>query len=571
VLGLAVALLLYGAVRLLSAKVDVFPEFAPPQVSIQAEAPGFAPEQVEVLVTRPIEEAVNGVAGIAMVRSQSIQGLAVITAVLAPGADIFRARQALAERLVEAAPRLPASIPPPVLSPLTSSSSTVLVVGLTSTSRTLMEQRTLFDWTVRPRLLAVPGVAKVAAFGGEERQLQVQFDPVRMRAHGVGVTELVDAARRATGLRGAGVLDDENQRVVVRLDGQSLTPAALGAVVLRGSGTPLRIRDVATVAEAAATRVGDGAVNGRRGIVAVVSAQLGANTKVVAGDVERALESLRPALEAQGLEVHPALFRPATFIDLALRNIVTSLLVGAALVAVVLFLFLADVRSALISLTAIPLSLLAATVVLELLGFSINTLTLGGLAIALGEVVDDAIIDVENITRRLRLSAEARDGRATGDLIVDASLEVRGSVVYATFVVALVFLPVLGLTGVQGALFRPLALAYVLATLASLVVAISVTPALAVLLLRDPGRARHESRLLGWLKRWYAGLLARILARPWEVLAGAAALVVAALATLPFFGATFLPEFREGHYVVHMSAVPGTSLEESMRLGEVVT
>ncbi len=572
VVGLAGALVVYGASRLVQAPLDVFPEFAPPQVSIQTEAPGFAAEEVEVLVTKPIEDVINGVAGIATVRSQSIQGLSVITAVLAPGTDIFRARQALAERLVEAVPRLPATVPPPVISPLTSSSSTVLVVGFTSRTRSLLEQRTVVDWVVKPRLLATPGVAKVAAFGGEVRQLQVQLDPRRLRARGVSLVEATEAARRATGVRGGGVLDDANQRIVVRAEGQSLTPEALGAVVLRERhGAILRLRDVATVREAGAPRFGEGSVNGERGIVVVVSAQLGGNTKVVAQQVERALDALRPALEKQGITLHPELFRPATFIDLALRNIVTSLLLGAVLVAAILLLFLADARSAAISLTAIPLSLLSATLLLELFGFSINTLTLGGLAIALGEVVDDAIIDVENIARRLRLAGEGLAGRAVGEVVVEASLEVRGSVVYATFVVALVFLPVLALSGVQGALFRPLALAYVFATLASLLVALTVTPALALLLLHRRTEGSHESVVLRGLKTGYRRLLAVLLARPGAVAAGTALIALGAVATLPVFGVTFLPEFREGHYLIHMSAVPGTSLDESLRLGDIVT
>lgn len=571
ILGLAVVLVVYGTSRLIAAPLDVFPEFAPPQVSIQTEAPGFAPEQVEILVTKPIEDVINGVAGIAIVRSQSIQGLSVITAVLAPGTDIFRARQALAERLVEAVPRLPRSVPPPVISPLTSSSSTVLVIGFTSKTRSLLEQRTVVDWMVRPRLLATPGVAKVASFGGEVRQLQVQVDPARLRAYGVGLSELTDAAQRATGVRGGGVIDGPNQRIVVRSDGQSLTPESIGQVAVRErDGSVLRIGDVARVVVAGAPKFGDGAINGEPAIVTVVSAQLGGNTKVVAGAVEEALRSLAPALEREGITLHADVFRPATFIDLALRNITTSLLLGALLVSVILMLFLADMRTAAISLTAIPLSLLSAIILLEVLGFSINTLTLGGLAIALGEVVDDAIIDVENIARRLRQLGESA-GADISDVVVQASLEVRGSVVYATFVVALVFLPVLALTGVQGALFRPLALAYIFATLASLIVALTVTPALSRVLLAGRASRDHESGVLLRLKRGYSRMLTSLFEEPALVFVSTLVLCAGAVATLPFFGATFLPEFREGHYLVHMSAVPGTSLAESVRLGKLVS
>jgi len=572
VIGLALALVLYGLHILAGAKLDVFPEFAPPQVSIQTEAPGFSAEQVEILVTKPIEDAINGVNGIATVRSQSIQGLSIITAILADGTDIYRARQALAERLGEALGRLPRTVPPPVISPLTSSSSTVLVIGITSRTRSLMEQRAFADWTLRPRLLATRGVAKIAIFGGEVRQLQIQLAPERLRLYQVGLAEVLDAAGRATGVRGAGVLDTPNQRIVVRTEGQLLAPEELARSVVRErGGAVLRLGDLGRVTEAPEPQVGEGGVNGERGLVIVVSGQLGANTKVVAAAVEDALHALRPAIDAAGLTLHPALFRPSEFIDLALRNITTSLLLGAALVAVVLFVFLADAGAAAISLTAIPLSLLAAIIVLDRFGFGINTLTLGGLAIALGEVVDDAIIDVENIARRLREHRAADSPRSAGDVVVEASLEVRGSVVYATFVVALVFLPVLALSGVQGALFRPLGLAYILATLASLAVALTVTPALTLMLLARRAHRAHESRFLTWLKVGYRRSLGWLCDRPLAV--GSAALLACAAAalTLPFFGATFLPEFREGHYLVHMSAVPGTSLAETFRLGQQVT
>jgi CzcA family heavy metal efflux pump len=572
VIGLALALVTYGAGVVAGARLDVFPEFAPPQVSIQTEAPGLSPEQVEVLVTKPIEDAINGVEGIAAVRSQSIQGLSVITAVLAERVDIYRARQSVAERLGEAAGRLPATVAPPVLTPLTSSSSTVLVVGVTSTTRSLMDQRTFVDWVVRPRLLATPGVSKVAVFGGEVRQLQIQLDPDRLRRHGIGVAEVVEAARQATGVRGAGVIDGPNQRITVRAEGQATTPAALAETVVREhAGSVLLLGDLGRVVEAPAPRFGEGGVDGRRGLVVVISAQLGANTKVVAQRAEGALDRLEPTMRAEGLELHRGIFRPSEFIDLALRNIVTSLLLGALLVAVVLLVFLADAGAAAISLTAIPLSLLAALLVLDRLGFGINTLTLGGLAIALGEVVDDAIIDVENIARRLRENRRSAAPRSAPAVVLDASLEVRSSVVYATFVVALVFVPVLTLTGVQGALFRPLGVAYILAILASLIVALTVTPALTLVVLGRGEHGAHESPALSWLKRRYAWLLDRLVGRPRVVTGGAALVCAAAVATLPFFGATFLPEFREGHYLIHMSAVPGTSLDESFRLGAEVT
>ncbi|HEY7684050.1 MAG TPA: efflux RND transporter permease subunit [Gemmatimonadales bacterium] len=572
VLGLGITLVLYGVAVLARAKLDVFPEFAPPQVSLQTEAPGLSPEQVEVLVTKPIEDAINGVNDVAVIRSQSIQGLSVITAVLAPGADVRETRQLLAERLGEVGGQLPATVASPVLSPLTSSSSTVLMVGFTSVTRTPMEQRSFVDWVVRPRILATPGVAKVAVFGGEVRQLQVRADPLRLRAHGLALADLVEGARRATNVRGAGVIDNANQRIVVRTEGQLLTPAELGSSVLRASATGvLRLRDVAAVVEGPAVKFGDGLIDGEPGVVVVVSGQLGSNTKEVELAVEEVLGGLSSAITAEGLVLHPDLFRPSAFIDLAIQNITVALLVGAVLVAGVLLLFLFDLRAAAISLTAIPLSLLAAIAVLDRFGFSLNTLTLGGLAIALGEVVDDAIIDVENITRRLRENRRRPSPESPGNVVLHASLEVRHSVVYATFVVALVFAPVLTMTGLQGALFRPLGIAYILATLASLAVALTVTPALALTMLARRERTAHESVVLLVLRRRFERLVVRLFQHPRAVAIGTAGICLAAAALIPFFGSAFLPDFREGHYVVHMAAVPGASLAESMRLGRMVS
>ncbi|MEO8139975.1 MAG: efflux RND transporter permease subunit, partial [Gemmatimonadota bacterium] len=571
-IGLAVTLVVYGVTVLARAKLDVFPEFAPPQVSIQTEAPGLSPDQVEVLVTTPVENAVNGVNGLAVIRSQSIQGLSVITVILGEGTDLLRARQMIAERLGELSGQLPATARAPVLSPLTSSSSTVLVLGITSTSRTMMEQRTFVDWVLRPRLLATAGVAKVAVFGGEVRQLQLLADPLRLRAHGMDLADLVDAAERATNVRGAGVIDDPNQRLVLSTEGQLLTPVALGQSVLRAStGSLLRIRDVAEVREGAETKFGDALINGGPGIAIVVSGQLNTNTKEVATAVDAVLQDLAPAIQGAGLVLHADLFRPAAFADLAVRNITVALLMGGVLVAIVLLLFLYDLRAAAISLTAIPLSLLAAIIVLDRFGFSLNTLTLGGLAIALGEVVDDAIIDVENITRRLRLNRLLSEPRPVREVVWAASIEVRHSVVYATFVVAVVFAPVLTMSGIQGALFRPLGFSYILATLASLAVALMVTPALSLVLLAGRDRSSRESGLLRRLRRGFERLLRRLFAFPGTVAVLTAIVCAGALAVIPLLGTSFLPDFREGHYVVHMSAVPGASLEESLRLGRMVT
>src|SRR2546422_5706938 len=572
VIALGLVVIGYGIYTASRSQLDVFPEFAPPQVGVQIEGAGWSQEQVVQLVTRPIEASVNGVARLESIRSQSIQGLSIITAVFAEGTNVFQARQMVSERLIEVASRIPQGVGPPTMAPLTSATSDVLQVGLTSDTRSLMEIRTFADWTLRPRLLAVPGVAKIVVFGGEVRQLQIQVRPDRLLEFGTSIDEVLDSARRATGVRGDGFVDTPNQRVVFRTEGQQLLPNQLGDVVLRHKdGRSVRLKDVATIAERPDLMTGAAAIQGVPGAVLVVSSQYGANTLEVPRAVEAALVEMQPAARSSGITIHPKLFRPANFVETAIGNIQSSLLIGAVLVTIVLFFFLADVRTAFISMTAIPLSLLGAIIVLNRFGVSLNTLTLGGLAIAIGEVVDDAIIDVENILRRLRENQSSADPRPAFQVVFDASLEVRSAVVYATFVVALVFLPVITMSGIQGRLFAPLGIAYILAILASLLVALTITPALCLVLLPKRAAVDHTPRYVAYLKRRYGQTLKRISERPKAVLVAVAALCVVALAMLPFFGGAFLPELREGHFIVHMSAVPGTSLEQSLRLGREIT
>lgn len=570
VIALAGVLVAYGLYVTAHAKLDVFPEFAPPQVVIPTEAPGLAPEQVEALVTQPIENAVNGAGNLQSIRSQSIQGLSVITALFSPGTDILKARQLVGERLVDVAGRMPQGVSPPTMAPLTSATSTILQLGLTSETRSPMEVRTFADWTLRPRLLGVPGVAKVVVFGGEVRQLQVQVRPDRLAAFGLAIGDVLEAARRATGVRGAGFVETETQRIVLQTQGQSLTPGQLGNVVVAQHGdASIRLRDVAEVVAGAEPKIGDASIMGRAGVLVVVSSQYGANTAEATRAVERALAELRPAIASERITLEPALFRPANFVATAIHNVDVSLLIGGVLIAVVLFLFLLDLTTAVISFVAIPLSLLAAVIVLDRFGASLNTITLGGFAIAIGVVVDDAIIGVENVWRRLRENRALAAPRPASRVALEATLEVRSPVVYATFIVALVFLPILTLTGVEGSLFRPLAVAFILATLASLLVAVTVTPALCVLLLARTTRLA-EPPVIRWLKGHHRRVLEGLSGRPRLVIGTAVALGLAAAATIPFFGGSFLPELREGHFIVHMSAVPGTSIPESLRIGREV-
>jgi Cu/Ag efflux pump CusA len=561
VVALACLLLGYGAYSLKEAKYDVFPEFSPPEVVIPTESSGLAPEQVELLVTQPIENAVTGVSGVQSVRSTSIQGLSVVTVLFTDNTNIYLDRQVVTERLATLAGSLPAGIVPEI-APLTTATSTVMVVGLTSSTKSLMQLRTAADWTVRLRLLAVPGVSKIAVFGGDQKQYQIQIDPQKLVQHEVGVNEVVAAASQATGIRGAGFVTTPNQRIILQSEGQAITSAELSrTVVLQHAPANLTLGDVAQVTEGPAPRLGAASVMMQPAVMLMISAQYGANTLEVSRGLDSALAELSPALEKQDMHLDSRIFRPARFIDTALRNLRTSLIIGGMLVMVVLFLFLFNFRTAAISCAAIPLSLLAATVIIERLGYSLNTMTLGGLAIAIGEVVDDAVIDVENIYRRLRENRALPQPRPIFLVVLDASIEVRSAVVYATFAVILVFFPVLMISGVAGKIFSPLGVTYIWAILASLLVALTVTPALAMILLPRGELRSEDPPLVHWLKGRYERLLTGVEKYPNAVIGGVALLIFAAVLAIPFLGGEFLPSLREGHFVVHMTAVPGTSLE----------
>ena len=573
VIALACALLGYGIFSLLRSSYDAFPDFAPPEVSVQTEAPGLSPEQVEVLVTQPIENSINGATGIGSLRSRSIQGLSDVTVVFGAGTDIYRDRQLVAERLSAVANELPTGVQPPLMTPLTSSTAWVMEVDFTSDKQSPMDLRTIADWTIKPHILAVPGVAGVEVNGGDVRQLQFQFDPERLVQYGVSVEDVIAAAREATGVRGGGFIETANQRIVLQTEAPSATPAQLaGTVLVHHNGANVTLGDVARVQEAPAPRIGAASVKGNRGVGMIVDAAYGANTLEATQGIDKALDELQPGLEAQGVTIHRDVLRAADFISVALHNVRESLLIGGILVVVVLFLFLFNLRTAAISCTAIPLSLLTAVIALNKMGLSLNTMTLGGLSIAIGEVVDDAVIDVENIYRRLRENRSAANPRSLFRVVFDASIEVRSAIVYATFAVILVFFPVLNMSGLAGNLFGPLGVAYIWAILASLIVALTVTPALSLILLGGRDLPAKEPPIVHWLKRGYEALLLRVERAPRLLVpATVGLLVVAGVGALFFLSSSFLPELREGNITVHMTAVPGTSLEESLRLGDRLT
>ena len=586
ILALVAALLGYGVYSLTQAKYDVFPEFAPPVVSIRTEAPGLSPEQVELLVTQPIEFAINGVTGIQTMMSKSLQGLSDVQLVFNPRSNVYLDRQLVSEQLATLEGRLPAGVQAPIISPLTSSTGDVMELGLTmaasSTPRaageetgatnSLMQLRTAADWVIEPTLRAVRGVANVAIWGGKIKQYQIQFIPARLMQYGLSVNQVLAAARRATGVRGGGFISTANQRFILRPEGQSLTVQELArTVVVHHNGANVTLGQVAHVVEAPEPAIGAALVDGKPGIVMRVNEQYGANTLAVSERIDQALDGLRPALHRQGIQLDVNLFRPASFIQTALGNLRSSLAIGAILVVIVIFLFLFDFRTAAISCTAIPLSLLAAVTVMDHMGYTLNTMTLGGLAIAIGEVVDDAVIDVENILRRLRENRHTVNPRPVLPVILDASIEVRSAVVYATFTVALVFVPILMMSGVAGAIFRPLGVAYILSVLASLLVALTVTPALCLVLLGRKILARQDPPLVRLLKGGYRHVLLFVERVPALVVVGVVALTVAGIAVLPTFRSAFLPPFHEGEFIVHMVGLPGSSLENSLRVGKQVT
>jgi len=571
VITIAVLILLVGSYRFATAGLDIFPEFSPKQVIIQTESPGLSSEQVELLVTQQIELAISGVIGLQSVRSESIQGLSIIIAIFAENSDIYRNRQLISERLAQLPAHLPKGISPVVL-PLSSSSATVLVLGLSSEHVDLMALRSLVDWSIAPRLHAVPGVADVNVFGGDVKQLQIQADPVQLKRFNLSLDEIIQAASQAANIQGSGFVENLNQRFTVQITGLPATPEQFAHIIVkRDKGANITLGEVATITYAPKPAIGAAQIMGKPGIVIMVIAQYGANTLSVSRSLEDLLKEFSPTLSKQGIVFYPHLFRPADYIERSIGNLSKHLLIGGLFVLVILYLFLFNVRAAIISALAIPVSLLGAVIVLLEAGVNLNIMVLGGLAIALGEVVDDAIIDTENIFRRLRENRLLNQPLPVAEVINTASLEVRGSVVYASFIVALVFVPLLTLDGVAGRLFAPLGYSYILAILLSLLVALTLTPALCHALL---GRYELETKdppLIKAIKDSYKNWLLAA-SRHFKPI-----LVVSMVTCLSGFIASFtidhkfLPELREGHYIVHTSSIPGTSLAESIRIGSQLT
>jgi CzcA family heavy metal efflux pump len=574
VLALSVVLAAAGLLTARSMPVDVFPDLTAPTVTILTEGRGMAPEEMETLVTFPIEAAINGASDVRRVRSATAVGIAVVWVEFDWGADVFRARQLVAEKLTLVSGTLPPQVAPPILAPISSIMGEILFFAISSNTDDALALRTVADTIVRRRLLSVPGVSQVTPIGGAVRQLQVIARPEQLRANDIAVNELLDGVRDASQNTSAGIYLEGPQEYLLQTIGRAHSAADISdtVVALRG-GRSVLVRDVAEVREGAALQRGEGSRNGKPAVIVGVLKQPGANTVELTARLDRTLDALQRELPP-GMTIDRRIFRQSDFIEIAVANVIAALRDGGLLVVAVVVLFLANARAAAITLTAMPLSLAAAVLVLRGFGATINTMSLGGMAIAIGALVDDAIVDVENVVRRLRENARRppAEQRPTAAVVRDATLEIRTSIVFATVIIVLVFLPIFGLTGVEGRLLSPLAVAYIVALLASLVVAIVVTPALSYAFL--PGARSILQGHDGWLARTLKGGFARVLPgaldHPAWVMAIAAALFVGALGVASGFGTAFLPEFNEGTLTVQANTLPGTSLAKSDEIGRRV-
>lgn len=572
VLATGALLLAYGGYVATRLPIDVFPDLNRPTVTLLTEAPGLAPEEVETLVSIPLETALNGAPGVQRVRANCGVGLSVIYVEFDWGQDIYRARQLVQERLALAEGKLPAGTEVH-LGPISSIMGEILLIGLSSESGATapMELRTLADWQIAPRLLTIPGISQVIVIGGGRRQVQVRAVPERMAAFGVTFAEVLAAAERAQAGAGGGFVSDGPRERLVRILGRTADPEQIGATVVAHRGdVPIHLRDVADVGPGLQPLRGMAGVAGRPAVILGVQKQPGADTTELTRRVEAALAEMAGALPADARV--DVLFRQATFIRNAVANVQEAIRDGALMVVLVLFLFLLNFRTTLITLTAIPLSFAVAALVFDWMGISINTMTLGGLAVAVGMVVDDAIVDVENVYRRLRENFQAPAPRPVLRVVADASAEVRNSILFATLVIVLVFLPLFALGGIEGRLFAPIGVATIVAMLASFVVSLTIIPVLCSYLLPSMRRLREERD--GWFVRLLKRaderfVLGPALRRPGWTVACAVALIVGAAALFPRMGRTFLPEFNEGTAAITLTLAPGTSLEESDRIGRI--
>ena len=571
---LSVCLLIIGTIIVLDMPVDVFPDLTAPTVTIMTEAHGMAPEEAEVLITFPIETAVNGATGVRRVRSSTAAGVSIVWVEFDWGMEIFRARQIVTEKLQLVAGQLPRGVSAPTLAPVSSIMGEIMLVSIASDTHSELEVRSVADWTIRRRLLAIPGVSQVIPIGGGKKQYQVMVHPERLIAFNVALEEVVRAVERSNMNASGGVLREKGQEYLIRTLGRIYSIEDLEqAVVTVQAGVPVLIRDVADVQIGAATKIGDAASNAKSAVIISIQKQPDVNTLELTERIEAVLQEVQTTLPA-GMQINPLIFRQADFIQVAIENVMEALRDGALLVVVILFLFLGNVRTTFISVTAMPLSLIFAVFVMKMFDISINTMTLGGMAIAIGAIVDDAIIDVENVFRRLQEQQHLpkEEQLPVMTVIFEASREIRSSIVNATAIIIIVFLPLFFLSGVEGRLLQPLGIAYIASIGASLFVALTVTPALCSYFLTRSSflNQSRDSRLTRLLQKAYAWILDHVLARPLAVLGGAVVIFAGALFLVPMLGRAFLPEFNEGSLTINVITLPGTSLDESNKIGTMV-
>ncbi len=575
VVAFAALVLAYGGYILTKLPVDVFPDLNRPTVTIFTEAEGLAPEEIETLVTFPIETAMNGASGVQRVRSNSTVGLSLVFVEFDWSTDIYRARQIVAEKLQQVSEQLPANAKP-VLGPISSIMGEIMLVGLTSENPAVnsMELRSIADWQIRQRLLSISGIAQITVIGGDLKQYQVLVDPYKLQHYGVNLHDVQEATKNANVNATGGFLLKEYTEGLIRNLARVKTVDDLANSVVPGgpsTATPLTIGDVADVRLGGPlAKRGDAGVNGKPAVILSIQKQPGASTIQLTDLIQAELDKIQKTLP-EGVKIHAEIFRQSEFIHRAISNVEEALRDGSILVVIVLFLFLLNFRTTFITLTAIPLSMIITAIVFHAFGMSINTMTLGGLAIAIGELVDDAIVDVENVFRRLRENRHAPEPKPVMEVIYRASSEIRNSIVFATIIVVLVFIPLFALGGIEGRIFAPLGIAYITSIISSLFVAVTVTPALCSYLLPKMKRMEHEKD--SWLVRKIKGGEVRLLQwavpRTGSILTLVALVFLAAVAVVPFFGREFLPPFNEGSVTINIVSAPGISLKESNRIGSL--
>ncbi|MFD2887795.1 efflux RND transporter permease subunit [Chitinophaga cymbidii] len=556
-------------------EVDVFPDLTAPTVVVLTESHGMAPEEVEKLVTFPIESALNGATDVRRVRSSSSAGISIVWVEFEWGTDIFKARQITTEKLVTVAERLPEGVGNPVLAPQASIMGEIMLIAVTGDSTDMMNVRTLADWTIRPRLLATAGVANVVVIGGEYKQYQVLADPRLMKHYGVSLDELLAACRNVSQNSSGGFINEYGNEYIVRGMARTNDVQELGnAVVKTMGGAPVKIADVAAVQIGSAPKIGDGSMRGKDAVILTVSKQPNTNTLELTGRIQASLAAMQQDLP-KGVNVHSDIFSQSDFINASIHNVKRSLIEGMLFVVVVLFVFLMNWRSTLISLLAIPVSLLVAVLALKWMGFTINTMSLGGMAIAIGALVDDAIIDVDNVLKRLRENAlkPAAERRNALEVIYDASVEIRASILNATLIIIAAFVPLFFLTGMEGRMLAPLGISFIVSLFASLIVAVTLTPVLGSYLLTNEKQLLKQAKG-SWLEQkvngWYGSALEKAMHLKRAILIGSVGLFIVAVFLFFRMGRSFLPEFNEGSLVISAVSLPGISLEESNSIGRQI-